>query len=59
MTLMTAHRILIASAVAFFGFFAFWSATHPLPEGGLGWPVGSAAVAVGLAVYLASVWSRR
>ena len=60
MTLMTAHRILIGSAVVFFAFFAGWVARHapPWPGRSATWSLASALVAVGLAIYLARVWNR-
>lgn len=61
MTLMTAHRILISSAVVFFAFFAWWSARQgsgAADPRAAWWALGSALAAVGLALYLASVWKR-
>lgn len=58
---MTAHRILIFSAVVFFLFFALWAARHASVAGrpaASWWALGSAAAAIGLAVYLGRVWRR-
>jgi hypothetical protein len=54
MKLITAHKILISSAIVFFVFFALWELRH---HGGTedGWGVGRAAlyilVAIGFAIY--------
>jgi hypothetical protein len=62
MRLLTAHKILIGSAVAFFAFFALFqirsfAATGSLTDLGSG--VIGLGVAVGFALYLRTVWSRR
>lgn len=60
MTLLTAHKILISTAVAFFLFYAGWEARQAL--GGsptAAWrALASAAGALALAVYLAGVWRK-
>ena len=61
MRLMTAHRILIGSAAAFFGFLAYWSlALNPSGRGsGAPWlGAASGMAALGLAAYLARIWRR-
>lgn len=61
MTVLTAHKILIASAVALFLFYAAWELrsfmrgdVSALLRSG-----ASAVVAVGLAIYLRWVWIHR
>ncbi|MFQ5666738.1 MAG: hypothetical protein ACE5I7_09940 [Candidatus Binatia bacterium] len=61
MTLLTAHKILIASAIAVFGLYAVselrsYSAGDP---SALLRSIVAAAAAVGLAVYLRWVWVHR
>jgi len=62
MTLITAHRILIATAVVFFLFYALWEFAHRTGVGGLGSPVRGAmallAAAV-LAIYFTTLRRRR
>jgi hypothetical protein len=57
-TLLTAHRILISTAVVFFVFFSVWEVNNFLKAGN-SWNLGRAAiyllVAVGFAVYLKSL----
>lgn len=54
MKLLTAHKILITSAVVFFVFFGFWEYRHYLK--GEGWAVWRSGlyfiIALGFAVYL-------
>jgi len=60
-TLLTAHKILIASAVALFVLYAgfeFRNYAHGDPSAWLRGVIAAAA-AVGLAVYLRWVWSHR
>jgi len=62
MTLLTAHKILITTAVVFFLFYAAWEARRALaePSAGAGWwAAASAVVAVALAIYLWKVWRGR
>ncbi|MGH7390467.1 MAG: hypothetical protein ACREM3_13570 [Candidatus Rokuibacteriota bacterium] len=64
MRLITAHRILIGAAIAFFVFYAAWRLRHWAVTGAPGDVVQSvvaAAVAVGLVVYYRSLrgWGRR
>ncbi len=62
MKLLTAHKILISSAVVFFVFFAFWEYRNsPNGDGWALWRSGLYfAVAVGFAVYLKNLnrWYR-
>ena len=61
MTLLTAHKILISSAVALFVIYAFWELRNFM-GGDAGAALRSAlsvVAAVGLAVYLCWVWVRR
>jgi hypothetical protein len=61
MRLLTAHKLLISTAVAFFLFYAGWEAR----QAGTGAPaatwraLASAAGALALAVYLAGIWRRQ
>jgi hypothetical protein len=52
MRLITAHKILISSAIVFFAFFALWELRN---QGDDPWSIGRAAlylvVAIGFAVY--------
>ncbi len=64
MKLITAHRVLIAAAIAFFAFYALVQARHWLGGDGIAPLVQalvSAAVAVGLVVYYRTLadWGRR
>jgi len=62
MRLMTAHKILIGSAVVFFAFFALFEARRYAASGSLrdlASGVFAFAVAVGFAVYLRSVFNRQ
>jgi len=62
MKILTAHKILISSAVVFFVFFAFWEYRNS--ANGDGWAVWrsglSLLVAVGFAIYLKNLkrWYR-
>jgi hypothetical protein len=62
-TLLTAHRILISTAVVFFIFFSVWEVNNFLKAGN-SWNLGRAAiyllVAAGFGVYLKSLkrWYR-
>lgn len=62
MKLLTAHKILISSAVVFFFFFAFWEYRNS--DAGDGWAVWRSGlylvVAIGFAVYLKNLkrWYR-
>ncbi len=64
MRLITAHRILILAAIAFFVFFAIFGARRYLEDGGL-WFVAqsavSALIAIGLVVYYRTLkgWGTR
>jgi hypothetical protein len=61
MRLITAHKILIGSAVAFFAFFAAFELRTYAGTGGLTDLVSGIfglAVAVGFAVYLRRLWTR-
>lgn len=61
MRLITAHKILIGSAVAFFAFFALFELRAYAAGGGatdLGSGIFGLAVAVGFAVYLRRLWTR-
>jgi hypothetical protein len=61
MSLYTAHKILIASAVACFAFYAVWEIHNFLSTGDSLALVRAAASALGtggLAVYLRRVWRR-
>ena len=55
MKLMTAHRILIASAIAMFAFLSVWEIRHGFLTGEIAAGLGAAAVSAiataGLAVY--------
>ncbi|MBI2080753.1 MAG: hypothetical protein HYT86_03350 [candidate division NC10 bacterium] len=57
MTLMTAHRILIATAIVFFVVYAVWEAFHTRAGGG--WALVRSAiallVAVGFGIYFRSL----
>jgi hypothetical protein len=56
--LITAHRILIGTGIAFFVFYSAWQARHWMASGAAGDVVQSvvaAAVAVGLVVYYRSL----
>lgn len=57
MTLMTAHRILIATAIVFFLVYAVWEALHTRAGGG--WALVRSAVAflvaVGFGIYFRSL----
>lgn len=62
MRLITAHKILIASASAFFAFFAFFelrsfAATGSLTD--LGTSVAGLGVAIGFGLYLRTVFTRQ
>lgn len=64
MKLITAHRILIAAAIAFFLLYAALNLRHYMAGGSsamLVQSLGSAAVALGLVVYFRSLrgWGRR
>ncbi len=62
MTLLTAHKILIASAVLCFLFYAAWETQHALAGTGLGtaWrALASATGALALGIYLWRVWSKK
>ena len=60
MTVYTAHKILIASAIALFVFYAGWEARHALAGDSQAWlrAAASAAGAAGFAWYLRSVIRR-
>ena len=60
MTVYTAHKILISSAIALFVFYAAWEARHALVGDPQAWlRAGASAVgAAGFAVYLRSVLRR-
>ncbi len=61
MRLITAHRILIATAVVFFSFFALFELRGYAATGGLTDLAGAAlgvAAAVAFALYLRTVWRR-
>ncbi len=62
MTLLTAHKILISSAVVFFLFYATWEARRALsgasPIAGW-WATAAAAGAVALGIYMWRVWRGR
>jgi len=61
MTVLTAHKILIASAVALFVLYTAWELRN-YTDGdatALLRAIASAAAAIGLALYLAWVWVRR
>ena len=62
MRLITAHKILIASAIVFFAFFAFlelrsFAATGSLAD--LGTSVAGLGVAIGFGLYLRTVFARQ
>ena len=61
MSLITAHKILIASAVAFFVFYALWELTHFFSTGD-GWSVArcvaSAVVAIAFGLYYPTIDKR-
>jgi hypothetical protein len=59
-TVYTAHKILISSAIALFVFYAGWEARHAIAGDGQAWlRAGASAIgAVGFAVYLRSVLRR-
>ncbi len=61
MTLLTAHKILISSAVALFALYSLWELrNYAASDGGtLLRSLGSAAGAAGLALYLRWVWRRK
>lgn len=52
MRLLTAHRILISAAVAFFSFFALWELNRYL-EAGSAWSVARAVLYLGVAAAFA------
>ncbi len=55
MSVVTAHKILIATAIGFFLVYALWELveyTHAGDPRALAWSMGGTAAAVGLAVYL-------
>jgi hypothetical protein len=62
MKILTAHKILISSAVIFFVFFAFWDYRNSANgDGWAAWRSGlSLVVAVGFAIYLKNLkrWYR-
>ena len=60
-TLLTAHKILISTAVVFFLFYAGWEARQALAgSAAAAWrAIASVAGALALAVYLAGVWRKR
>lgn len=60
MTLLTAHKILISSAVALFVLYALWEIRHYLSGDGsaLLRALLSSVAALGLALYLRWVWRR-
>ena len=60
MTVYTAHKILISSAIALFVFYAAWEGRYALAGVPGAWlrAVASAVGAVGFAVYLRSVLRR-
>jgi hypothetical protein len=61
MSLLTAHKILIASAVALFAFYALWEMRHYTSDDDV-WALArasaAAAGAIGFAVYLRAVIRR-
>ena len=61
MSLLTAHKILIASAIALFFLYAGWEVDNFVGSGD-GWAlpraVAAAIAAIGFGVYLRSVWRR-
>jgi hypothetical protein len=63
MKILTAHKILIASAVAFFVFFGFWEFRNLANgDGWAGWRGGLYfLIALGLAIYLKNLkrWYKR
>ncbi len=64
MKLITAHRILIGAAIAFFLFYAVVQARHYLTDGGVGGLVQALialAIAAGLRIYFRSLsrWGKR
>jgi hypothetical protein len=62
MTLLTAHRILIGTAVAFFVFYGVWEIAQMRAGGGMGGMVRGAIsflAAAGLGLYLTSLRGRR
>ena len=62
MTLLTAHKILISAAIAFFGLYAILELVHYVNTGPL-WALGrcalSAAAVVALVIYFRSLPPRR
>jgi hypothetical protein len=61
MTLLTAHKILILSAVAFFAFYAVWELRSFSALGEAGAAVRaflSLAATVGFGLYLRGIWKR-
>ena len=63
MRLLTAHRILIATAIAFFAFSSFWEFTGASGTGGGAWGLARGAVsllaAAGLGAYFLTLGGRR
>ena len=62
MRLLTAHKILIASAVFFFAFFAFIEIRNFASTGGLlnlATGVAGLAIAIGFGLYLRTVFARQ
>lgn len=62
MTLLTAHKILIVSAIVCFLFYAAWEARRALAgisDNAGWWAAASAAGALGLGLYLLKVWRAR
>jgi hypothetical protein len=62
MTLLTAHRILIAAAVLFFIFYGLWeiAGISAAPgRGGLWHGVAALVTAVALGFYFMTLWRRR
>ncbi|HUI25916.1 MAG TPA: hypothetical protein VL403_07500 [Candidatus Kryptonia bacterium] len=61
MSLLTAHKILIASAIALFVLYAGWEIDNYTANDDI-WALpraaASAVAAIGFAVYLRSVWDR-
>jgi hypothetical protein len=62
MTLLTAHRILIAAAILFFVFYGIWEfagVSAAQGRGSLWHGVAGLAAAVALGLYFATLWRRR
>ena len=61
MTLLTAHKILIASAIALFVVYAIWELRNYTGGDASAWlrSLASGAAALGLAIYLRGVWVHR